>query len=388
MHELLESVRLECPNGLWAQGVKLARTDSVAGESSSDEEIVLRVKAPGLPVAPTVVLYPPDGEWDCDCPSQIDTCAHVAAAIIALAKAREIGDDLPVSTHMGGTIHYRFHTEKRGLSLQRVIVDGKRESVIEGTTLYSMVTSHGGPAVNANNTDLEADSILGVRPPKVLPLQTLLELFKVLSSIERVSLDGKPVETSEELLLPAALIRNQGNGVRLSVMANSEMDSLVIDGVGMVRGTLRVLGETGVTGTRLENLPITMAYSAERLGELVTAVLPTLENQVILDIRTDRLPGVETGMAPRIDIAIEQDGQVLSVVPTLVYGDPPQARIDGNILVHLSDRVPARDHRAEKALKERLRDQLNLVPGRRVTYEGPEATAFTDKMRQWRGEVQ
>ncbi len=388
VHELLESVKNECPRGLWAQGVKLARTDSVAGESSSDEEIVLRVKAPGLPVAPTVVLYPPDREWDCDCPSQIETCAHVAAAIIALAKVREIGDDLPVSTHMGGPIHYRFHTEKRGLSLQRVIVDGKRETAIEGTTLYSMVTSHGGPAVNANNTDLEIDSILGVRPPRVLPLQTLLELFKALSSVERVSLDGKPIETSEELLLPSALIRNQGKGVRLSVMANNEMDSLVVDGVALVRGTLRVLGETGVTGTRLENLPITMAYPAERLGELVTTVLPTLENQVILDIRTDRLPGVETGLAPRIDIAIEQEGQVLSVLPTLVYGDPPQARIDGNNLVHLSDLVPARDHRAEKALKERLRDQLNLVPGRRVTYEGPEATAFTAKMRRFHGEVQ
>ena len=104
LKELLQTVKDDCPKGLWAQGVKLARTDNVAGESSSEEEIVLRVKAPGLPVAPTVVLYPIDEEWDCDCPSQIDTCAHVAAAIIALAKVREIGDDLPVSTHMGGLL--------------------------------------------------------------------------------------------------------------------------------------------------------------------------------------------------------------------------------------------------------------------------------------------
>ena len=61
-----------------------------------------------------------------------------------------------------------------------------------------------------------------------------------------------------------------------------------------------LLGETQVTGDRLENLPITMAYTAEKLGELVTNVLPTIENQVILDIRTDRLPGVETGLAPRV----------------------------------------------------------------------------------------
>lgn len=389
MKELLQTVKVDCPKGLWAQGIKLARTDNVAGESSSEEEIVLRVKAPGLPVAPTVVLYPIDEEWDCDCPSQINTCAHVAAAIIALSKIREIGDDLPVSTHMGGLIHYRFRAEERGLSLQRIIIDGKTETPIKGTTLYSMVTSHGvGPAINANNTDLEVDSILGVRPSKLLALDTLKELFEALSSVERVTLDGKAIETWGEPLLPSALIRNQGTGVRLSVMANNDMDDLLTCGVARVKGKLRVLGETQVTGTRLENLPLTQVYPAERIGELVTNVLPTLEHQVMLDIRTDRLPGIEAGIPPRVDLTIEQEGQVLSVLPTLVYGDPPQARIDDNQMVHLSGLVPARDRRAERSLIERLRDQLNLVPGRRVTYEGPEATSFTEKMRRWRGEVQ
>ena len=389
VRELLQSVKDDCPKGLWAQGVKLARTDSVAGESSSEEEIVLRVKAPGLPVAPTVVLYPTDEEWDCDCPSQIETCAHVAAAIIALSKAREIGDDLPVSSHMGGLIHYRFKIEARGISLARVIVDGKKEAAIENTTLYSMVTSHGvGPAINANNTDLEVDSILGVHPPKLLLIETLSDLFEALSTVERVTLDGKPIETWGEPLKPSALIRNQGTGVRLSVMANNDMDELLTAGVAVSKGKLRVLGETQVTGERLENLPLTQVYPAERIGELVTNVLPTLEHQVMLDIRTDRLPGIEPGIPPRMDLSIEQEGQVLSVLPTLVYGDPPQARIDENQMVHLSGLVPARDRRAERSLIERLRDQLNLVPGRRVTYEGPEATAFTDKMRRWRGEVQ
>ncbi len=389
MKELLQLIKSECPKGLWAQGVKLARNDSVAGESSSEEEIVLRVKAPGLPVAPTVVLYPADEEWDCDCPSQMDTCAHVAAAVIAMAKVRAIGDDLPISKHMGGLIYYRFSIEEHGLSLQRVIVDGKQETPIVGTTVYTLVTkAGGGPAINANNTDLEIDSILGVRPPRILPPATLKELFSSLSSVERVSINGKPIETSGVELLPSALIRNQGKGVRLSVMANNEMDELVTDGVALSKGFLRVLGETQVTGMRLENLPITMVYTAERLGELVTTVLPTIEQQVILDIRTDRLPGIETGLIPRVDLTIEQEGQALTVLPTLVYGDPPQARIDNNKMVHLSKLVPARDHLAERALIERLRDQLNLVPGRRVTYEGPEATAFTEKMRRWRGEVQ
>ncbi|MBL4632918.1 MAG: DEAD/DEAH box helicase [Kofleriaceae bacterium] len=389
LKKLLQQIKTECPKGLWAQGEKLARKHSVAGVSSSDEEIVLRVKSPALPVAPTVVLYPSDGEWDCDCPSQMDTCAHIAAAIIAMVKVREIGEDLPVSRHMGGTIHYRFSIEDRGLSLQRVIVEGKDETVIEGTTVYTLVTSPGkGPDINANNTDLEIDSILGVRPPRILPTPMLQEIFGTLSSVDRVSIDGKAIETSGVELLPSALIRNQGTGVRLSIMANNEMDELVVDGVAVSKGVLRVLGETQVTGTRLENLPITMVYTAERLGELVTSVLPTIEQQVILDIRTDRLPGIATGLTPRIDLAIEQEGAKLSVLPTLVYGDPPQARIELGKMIHLSKLAPARDHYAERALIEQLRDQLNLVPGRQVNYEGTEAAAFSEKMRRWRGEVQ
>lgn len=389
MKELLNTIKNECPRGLWAQGVKLAQNDAVAGESSSDEEIVLRVRAPGLPVAPTVCLYPKDDEWDCDCPSKMDTCAHVAAAIIALAKARRIGDDLPVSKHMGGVVHYRFHVETRGLSLSRVIVDGKTETPIKGTTLYSLVSKpNAGPPINANQTDLEVDAILGVRPPRVLPVKPLEEIFKALSSVDRITLDGKAVATLGGVLLPSALIRDQGTGVRLSVMANHEMDEIVVDNVAMAKGFLRVLGHTDVTGTRLEKLPLTLNYPPERLGELVTAVLPTIESQVNLDIRTDKLPGIETGLVPWVDVSIEQDGQSLSVLPTLLYGKPAQARIDENRLVHISGLVPARDHRAEKAKIERLRDKLNLVPGRRVTFDGPEASAFTEKYKRWSGAVQ
>jgi superfamily II DNA or RNA helicase len=389
VNELLDIIREACPKGLWAQGVKLADKDAVAGESSSDSEIVLRVKVSGLPVAPTVVIYPIDEDWDCDCPSQMQTCAHVAAAIIALTSARNQGRNLPTSSIIGGQVHYRFHAESKGLRLERVIVDGEQENSIVGTTLYTLVASPCPDfAINATNTDLEVDAVIGVKPPKVFSGSKLRELFAALESVDHVSLSGEPTRTSGEPLLPMALIRDQGKGVRLSVMANPEMDEIIADEVALCEGTLRLLAETQVTGKRLENLPMTMTYPAERLGELVTNVLPTLEEQVILDIRTDRLPGTEMGIEPRIDLDIVQDGHVLTVLPSLVYGDPPKARIDGNKMVHLGGLVPIRNWPREKELIDKLRDQLNLVPGRRVTYDGPEASAFTEKLRRWRGEVQ
>ena len=65
---------------------QLARAGGVAVESRGAEEIVLRVRSPGRVVAPTVVLYPTENEWECDCPSRVSPCEHVAAAAIALPR--------------------------------------------------------------------------------------------------------------------------------------------------------------------------------------------------------------------------------------------------------------------------------------------------------------
>ena len=89
---LLASIRKRCKSGLWSQGVTLARTGAVAVESQSAEEIVLRIRAPGRVVPSTVVLYPTENEWECDCPSRVSPCEHVAAVAITLGEAKdEIG---------------------------------------------------------------------------------------------------------------------------------------------------------------------------------------------------------------------------------------------------------------------------------------------------------
>src|SRR5262249_19043486 len=75
-----------------------------------------------------------------------------------------------------------------------------------------------------------------------------------------------------------------------------------------------------------------------------------------------------------------QRDHTLSVVPSLVYGDPPEARIEGGALVHLGGRVPARDEATERELVARLRDDLNLAPDRRVDFDGDAAIRFAQKL--------
>jgi SNF2 family DNA or RNA helicase len=71
------------------------------------------------------------------------------------------------------------------------------------------------------------------------------------------------------------------------------------------------------------------------------------------------------------------------VLPTLVYGDPPLLRIDGDQAIALSDDVPLRRRDEERARLQELRDGLNLVPGRRIDLDGSEAVRFAAKLRDW-----
>ena len=71
---------------LVAGGDAGARGRRSRSSRSTAEEIVLRVRAPGRLVAPTVVLYPTENESECDCPARVSPCEHVAAAAIVLGE--------------------------------------------------------------------------------------------------------------------------------------------------------------------------------------------------------------------------------------------------------------------------------------------------------------
>jgi hypothetical protein len=67
MQALFDAMRQASLPAVWSQGVKLARTDAVSNAARSESAITLRVRARGHAIAPTVTLYPEDGEWSCDC---------------------------------------------------------------------------------------------------------------------------------------------------------------------------------------------------------------------------------------------------------------------------------------------------------------------------------
>jgi SNF2 family DNA or RNA helicase len=56
-------------------------------------------------------------------------------------------------------------------------------------------------------------------------------------------------------------------------------------------------------------------------------------------------------------------------------------------MVHLSGPVPLRDEPAERRLVAKLRADLDLMPGRRSTFERADTARFVDKVKRWHGDL-
>ncbi|WP_437329211.1 DEAD/DEAH box helicase [Sorangium sp. So ce381] len=424
MQGLLEAIRKACLPGLWSQGVKLAREGAAFGREDRGDAIVVRIKAAGQPVAPTVTLYPADAEWTCDCGGKIDPCAHAVAATLSLsqpvAQGQPAAQDQPAAqaqpaaqgqpraqtqpAAQGGAIaaspppaRLRYRLRRKGLvlALERMIVHASGAEEPLRVSLASLA----GRAVRApasperpgprlpelypTHEDLAIDRLVGTKQHGYFPSDRQPELFAALAGVADVELDGAPVRVSSEAIGPRATVRDHDDGAALVVERDPRVDEVIASGVARCGGTLHLLRETDLTGPKLERLPLRRVFSRGDLGKLVTDVLPELTKRVPVTVQSQRLPRAGGASRPRILLELSQKEHTLSVVPSLVYGDPPEARIENGRLVHLSGAVPVRDEAAERMLLVRLRDELHLIPGRRVDFDGVEAIRFASRLESW-----
>ena len=385
MQALFEAIRQASLPAVWSQGVKLARTDGVSSAGRSPSAITLRVRSRGHAIAPTVTLYPEDGEWSCDCGSPADPCMHAVAAVIAAKEGTaQEGTPESASPPPAARLVYRLGTRGHTLTLDRFVVHaaGREQAVV---SLASLIATGGlPPAITPTHDDLAIDRLLASHRRDVLPFARLPALLAALASAEHVQFGSERVKASGEILLPRAVVDDApGGGFTLTLDRDPTITSVVADGIARVGDTLHPLGETTTTGLLLERLPLTRVFTREQQADLVTVVLPEIETRLKVDVRTARLPRASTTARPRIVFDLSHHGHALSVLPLLVYGDPPVLRIDGELATALGDDAPIRRRDEERALVRKLRDELNLVTGRRVDFDGSEAAAFAVKLRGW-----
>jgi superfamily II DNA or RNA helicase len=385
MQPLLDAIRKASRSAIWSQGVKLAREYAVT-RGPAGSEVTARVRAPGYAIAPTVTLYVEELEWSCDCDGKVDPCAHVTAAVIAMTSSPAGGavtsGRAAVEIAPSARLVYQLGTKGRLLTLGRRVIHGDgREERLDG--LASHLARGRTPGFEPTHDDLLLDRILGFPAREVLPLARVADVLGALAEAE-VTLDGAKVMVSGEPVLPLATVDDApGGGFVLRMEADPSITRVVAMGVALCGDTLRPLGETETTGERLERLPLSRSFARGDESDLVTRVIPELQKRLVVTVATAKLPHREITTRPRIAMDLSHQGHTLSVLPTLVYGDPPALRIDGDQAILLGRELPVRRLEEERAILWRLRDELNLVPGRRVDLDGSEAIRFAAKLRKW-----
>ncbi|MEO8903083.1 MAG: DEAD/DEAH box helicase [Polyangiaceae bacterium] len=380
MKALFATLKKQALPAIWNQGTKLAREDSVSLEKESDGRLDLRVRVAARASYLSVSLFTKDPEWTCDCSDPADPCVHVVAALLAVQRVTQAGERLPDAKTAGAQLVYAFRRlPMSGLTLDRFVLVGDKRTRLDGT----LASVHGKYALSPGPGDIKVDRILTAASRGVLRPGVWESLLEALNGAQ-VEFDGKPISVSAEPLMPAGRVYDDGEDIVLAVEQNPELSAVVELGLGRVGNTLRPLGLVDLTGLKLERLPLRRRFPHSEVGELATKVLPEIESKLKVVIQSSRMPRRgKTRMPPRISFDLSHAQHTLSVVPMVVYGDPICARIEGTRLVHVQGDVPERDEIGERRLIGRLRDELFLVPGRRVDFDGQEANKFAAKLREF-----
>lgn len=385
MQPMLEVVRKAALSAVWSQGAKLAREGAVQRAGGAKSAPEFRIRVPGMAVPPTVTLFVDDGEWSCDCDAKVDPCAHVAAAAIAASQGTATGASAESNDPSAPVAHiaYRYGVRDRRLTLSRVLMDVKGNGTPLNGSLATLIAKKKLPVgLSPTHDDLRLDRIFGDTTRDHVPLARMPDVLEATANASSVSFNGEAAVTSGEPVKPHAVVEDGENGCFVVRIEKDALVSAVVAmGVVRVEGVMRPISGGELTGEWLENLPLVKKVANQT--ELAARIVPELEKKFEVEVRTKRLPRTQKGVLPRIDLDLSHQGHTLSILPTLVYGEPAMARVDGENLVVLGKVIPDRRRDDERALVQKLRDELNLVPGRRVHFDGSEAVRFAAKLRTW-----
>jgi hypothetical protein len=384
LEALRDAVHEEATERTWSQGVLLARDGRAIGRRRAVAgEITLEVRVPSRPAPFEVILDTAHGEWECSCDGRDPVCSHVVAAVLSAVDAARTGGDVPDEAARGlATLRYLLTPAPGGVAVERALVRGDRSEPLAGS-LLSLIAAGKAGAIATAEVDLTADQLLTARAG-ALNGERLDRLLAVLADARDVHWKGEPITTSAEPVLPRAVVDDAPGGVEVRIEADPSVREVVA--VGVVRtsdGVLRPIGAVDLAGPRLDKLPQIYTIPASNFPDLIGKMLPALAQKIAVDIRATGLPKMGGREPPRMDFEIKSEGDRLRVLPTLVYGDPPRARVDATTLVHIDGALPIRDLDAERRLIHRLRDELNMVPGRRVELTGKEAFATQNRLAAW-----
>jgi superfamily II DNA or RNA helicase len=404
--ELLAEIRQACSAPTWSRGVERARGGAVVLVADRGDEVELRVMMPSGVMSPLVCLYPGEQEWDCECNSRDAACMHVAAAAIALKQLREQSKAAGAGAGAGARpaakpaqapamVAYRLLSLEHNLALRRVVaVDGQDDRPIRGS-LKQAGQGLGRPLITTE-ADLAFEKRFGTVTGGVISTEQLPDVLHALSKVERLTLDGKPVTLGPKSAGLCIRLWDVGQDVHAKLEQDPGVERVFKNGAVLRAGKLSPLGGHGLSEPHFRRLRQGWSFAPDERGTLAGDLLPRWRRQVPLVLETDRLPQART-LRPRLHLATARVGDELEVLGTVVYGDPPVARVDGDRITLLStgrgegEAAPIRNPALEKAVHRQLRE-LELEPGVRRRLSAAEAMTWRARAERldelgWEGQA-
>jgi superfamily II DNA or RNA helicase len=354
--------------------VELARAGNVSAITERPGEVDLRVATDGGLKSAAVTLYLDDDEWTCDCDSTADACVHAAAATIALNRARMEGKTL-VSTALAH-VGYRLRRHDGELVFDRALV-GASETPL--TTSISEASK--GTKLAATQADMTVEVLLGTRPRGALIKEHWQKLWPALSECEDVQLDGAKVSFGPSDSIESLIVEDAREGFRLTLGTREGIERFK-NGPAHSEGRL-FLPTPPALGER-DLLALRQGQTITDVPAFVTDLLPRLQAALPVTLRSKRVP-VPTDLPAFVAFEIAPQGPGLSILATLVYGDPPTARIDKTGLVWLGGPLPKRRPREEDQLRQAAAAVLDLKIGERTFVNAEDAPELLSRIARFTG---
>lgn len=375
-----EAVRSAAPKPLWSLGVKIAREQGVVCEKRTPSEILLRVATEGRALSATVQLWPEDEDWHCDCGRATAACEHVAASVIALRRAEEQGQEIPSASSLAVRLNYHFKRHLESLVLEREFESG--EQIFPVVRSLHTTSRENGLPFSPSKADVTVDSLVGETVGRVLPASKMDQVLRLLQDTPYAFLDNRPIEVCRAVPPYQVVLEDRGDSeVHLFLEKIVGVEEVFSNGAALFEGKLCPADEPDFTLAEKE-LWRGKVFSPPQFTDLVSRLLPALKAKIKVQIRTRRLPLDRAEDLPRLVVHTSGSREGMSVLPLIVYGDPPYARVDGGALTLLGDsqRVPERDVALEQRIAGNFRSQMGLSVGRRADFVGETAIGIAERL--------
>lgn len=364
----------------------LSRVSEVNAIRTRPDEIEARVTTEAGVSTPLMVLSPEAVEWNCDCSTVETACAHVGAAIILLRKGQQEGGVTIPQATPAAHVAYRLSRIEGGLAIEMLLVHGDEREVVT-RNLGSIQKKLGPGRLRLTPGDKVMDRVLRERRVGAIIQAAMPRVLEALATCSEVTLEGQPISIGEaapvvRLYLDSAPKKTY----RLHAEADTELDEIFTNGAARRGEVIFAILPLTLSKNDLDVLHAGRIFDKSDVHALVTRILPELDSRVGVTVRAKKLPAVKA-MKARVIVETEFDGETLSVMPVIVYGDPPKARLDGEKLTSLAGVLPLRNIEAEAQLARDLRSAVGLLPGRARSAIGDEALALAAELREWGGTI-